>query len=240
MSPERIKSDHTCPRATLGDLFELWVPGSRKEQSMSPEPRLPLLPPEQLDPDQAALYREITGGPRATGPQPFPLAGPDGGLLGPFNAMLLNPALGTPLQALGAALRYRGSLPDRSRELAILLVAADRDSRFEQVAHESVGRQVGLTEAELTALRRGPACTHELASELAGELAGELALTDPLERAVLEATAALLTGDLTDQQYARLVPILTAPVLFELVCLVGYYATLALSLRVFGADRAPS
>jgi len=35
--------------------------------------------------------------------------------------MLLQPAVGQALQALGAALRYQGSLPDRARELATLV-----------------------------------------------------------------------------------------------------------------------
>ena len=43
-------------------------------------PRLPLLSPDRLEADQTAVYQEITGGPRATGPQPFPLTDPDGGL----------------------------------------------------------------------------------------------------------------------------------------------------------------
>ncbi|HEY0949418.1 MAG TPA: hypothetical protein VGD85_04425, partial [Nocardioides sp.] len=54
-------------------------------------------------------------------------------------AGLLSPAVGDALQRLGAAVRYRTALPDRAREMAILLVAARWDSAFEREAHEAVG-----------------------------------------------------------------------------------------------------
>ena len=38
---------------------------------------------------------------------------------------------------------------------------------------------------------------------------------------------------LADSEYAVAAEMLGEPLLFELVCLVGYYATLALQLRVF-------
>jgi len=86
-------------------------------------PRPDRLRPDQLDGDARALYDELTTGPRARGPQPFPITDSNGRLLGPFSAMLLNPAIGRPLQPLGAGLLFGGSLGARSREPAILLVA---------------------------------------------------------------------------------------------------------------------
>src|ERR1700712_1255303 len=117
--------------------------------------RLEPVPPEELDGDQRELYDAIASGPRAQGPQHFALTRADGGLLGPFNAFLLSPALGFALQELGAAVRYRTALPPRTREIAILTVAAHWDSAFEWSAHESVGRAAGLTDAELASLREG-------------------------------------------------------------------------------------
>ena len=71
-----------------------------------------------------ALYERITTGPRASGPQHFPLTRADGSLTGPFDGFLLNPRLGEALQAVGAAIRYEGALTPRAREIAILTVAA--------------------------------------------------------------------------------------------------------------------
>ena len=180
--------------------------------------RLARLAVGDLDADQRALYDEITGGPRAAGPQAFTLVDPDGGLAGPFNAMLLCPPLGQALQALGSAVRYRSALTDRAREIAILVVAGVWDSAFEQHAHESVGRSVGLSDTELAALR----------TARIGEF------TDPHEALIAATTLALaVRQDLADDEFAAARAGLGLPALFELTTLVGYYATLALQLRVF-------
>ncbi|MEV3982550.1 carboxymuconolactone decarboxylase family protein [Nonomuraea sp. NPDC049758] len=186
--------------------------------------RLPALPPEDLDDAQAEVYRAITGGPRAAGPQVFPLADDRGRLRGPFNAMLLSPPVGGALQALGAAVRYGSVLPDRARELAILVVAAHWGSDFERDAHEAVGRSCGLTEAELTAVRGGR----------------PPGLSDPAERAaVLAARELTRTGMLGEEDYRAVTAALGERGLFELTTLVGYYATLALQLRVFAGELPP-
>ncbi|WP_416985282.1 carboxymuconolactone decarboxylase family protein [Streptomyces sp. T028] len=188
-------------------------------------PRLRLLPPAELDAEQRKLYEEITGGPRAAGPQHFALADDEGCLLGPFNAMLLSPALGRSLQELGAAIRYRTELTSRIREIAILVVAQAWDSAFERHAHERVGAAAGLTGAELLALRSG----------------GDPGLSDPAERAAWTFTRALTarSGTLDEQEYATARAALGERTLFELSTLVGYYSTLAVQLRVFAVPAPP-
>jgi 4-carboxymuconolactone decarboxylase len=181
-------------------------------------PRVPRLTPDLLDEQQREVYDAIAGGPRAQGPQLFQLRDAHGALEGPFNAFLLQPRLGSALQAVGSAVRYQTALTDRAREIAILLVARHWDCEFEWYAHEAVGRHVGLTDAELKAVRDGDV---------------EL-FTDDLERAVALTTHRLLAGgDLDDEAYAAAVAVLGLPTVFELTTLVGYYATLALQLRVF-------
>jgi 4-carboxymuconolactone decarboxylase len=179
--------------------------------------RLAKLLPGSLDDDQRAVYDAVAGGPRAAGPQLFRLLDDDGGLEGPFNAFLLQPRLGLALQAVGSVVRYETTLSDRAREVAILVVAAVRDSAFEWHAHEAVGRHVGLTEAEVEAVREARYDElpedEGLVARLAHELLGE--------------------GDLGDESYARAVDEMGLPQLFELLTLVGYYDTLALQLRVF-------
>ncbi|GAA4157029.1 carboxymuconolactone decarboxylase family protein [Leifsonia shinshuensis] len=180
--------------------------------------RLPSLAPADLDDAQAALYDRIAGGPRAAGPQHFALTEPSGALRGPFNAFLLAPDLGDALQELGSRLRYRGGLPDRSREIVILLVARHWQSTFEREAHEGVGRAAGLMEDELEALRRGRLDPFE----------GE-------EATIARLTLALLDGDLDDSDWNDAASSIGEAAVFEVSTLVGYYGMLALQLRVFRA-----
>jgi 4-carboxymuconolactone decarboxylase len=173
--------------------------------------------PHELDVDRRALYDAIASGPRSRGPQLFPLTDADGALRGPFNGFLLSPVLGDALQRLGAAVRYGTALPDRVREMAILVVAARWDSAFERESHAAVGRAVGLTEDEVQALREGRVPP----------------LADPEEAACLTLARALVADDVDDETWASCVPPLSEQTVFELSTLVGYYATLALQMRVF-------
>ncbi len=183
-----------------------------------PNGRLRRLVANDLDDDQRSLFDEIVGGPRSRGRQMFRLTGHDGALEGPFNAFLRQPQLGRALQAVGAAVRYQGLLSDRCRELAILVVAHRWDSAFEWYAHEAVGRHIGLRSDDLDAVVNRDYSR----------------IGDPVER-VLVATTDLLAweGDLNDDAYSEAVSALGERELFELVTLVGYYANLALQLRVF-------
>jgi 4-carboxymuconolactone decarboxylase len=109
-------------------------------------------------------------------------------------------------------------LPDRIRELAVLAVAAHWTSEFELYAHVPLARHAGLTEAEIEGLVAG----------------AEVPLTDPAERVVVQVVRALLhASDLTDEQYSAARDAIGEQGLVELTTLVGYYATLALQLRVF-------
>jgi 4-carboxymuconolactone decarboxylase len=181
--------------------------------------RVTPLPPEALSGDQAALYTAITGGPRAQGPQHFALTADDGSLRGPFDLMLRSPAVGAAQQELGAAIRYRTGFSDRSREIAILLVAAHWQSVFEREAHEAIGRALGFGEDELSAIR---------VLDVSG-FVGE-------ERVIADTVLALLAGDLSDTDWDAASSALGPEGVFELTALVGYYATLALQLRVFRVD----
>jgi 4-carboxymuconolactone decarboxylase len=182
-----------------------------------PEPRVAKLAPDSLDADQRRVYDAIAGGRRASGPKLFTLVDDDGALEGPFNGFLLQPRVGAALEALGSAVRFETSFSDRAREIAILMVAQHWDSGFMRYSHEAVGRHAGLTDDEVAALREGRWDVFE----------GE-------ERLIARTSLLLATdGDLDDQDYAAVRAALGDSGLFELVTLVGYYATLALQLRVF-------
>ena len=104
--------------------------------------------------EERALYDDIVGGPRGTGPQHFPLTTPDGALTGPFGVMVHEPALGRPLQELGSAVRSRPGSPTgsaRSRSSP-----SPRPPRAPSSSTPtSGGRAVGLTDGELVASSAG-------------------------------------------------------------------------------------
>lgn len=179
--------------------------------------RLEPIPPADLDAEQTSLYVSITEGPRARGPQFFDLTRDDGALLGPFNALLLSPGLGAALQEVGAAIRYRTGLSARTREIAILTVAASWDCAFERESHESVGLAVGLTPDEMYQIRSGRVPP----------------LDDPHERACAHLVSAMVDGDVDDEAWTTWAGTAGDTAVFELSTLVGYYATLALQMRVF-------
>jgi 4-carboxymuconolactone decarboxylase len=179
--------------------------------------RGPRLTPAALTPEQRALYDEICGGPRASVDRPAGPVDGEGVLTGPFNAMLYSPAVGMPLQRLGAALRYHALLPDVTRELVILAVAAHHDSGYERDAHRRVATRLGVDAAALAAVE-----------------AGETPAAYPSAAAALELARAILSGALPDDTtYARLRSELGEAAIFEISTLVGYYSTLAVQLALF-------
>jgi 4-carboxymuconolactone decarboxylase len=184
--------------------------------------RLAVLSSDEMTAEQKDLYREILSGPRGQGPRAVPLASGAGGLAGPFNAMLYAPPVGHALQELGAAIRFRSELSPRIREMAILAVAQAWDSAYERASHEPIGREAGLTDEEIEALRGG----------------ADPGFADKQEQAAYAVVRALTgldpnTADLDDEQYDTAVAALGERALVELSTLVGYYATLALQMRIF-------
>ena len=181
--------------------------------------RLAVLSSDEMTAEQKDLYREILSGPRGQGPRAVPLASGAGGLAGPFNAMLYAPPVGQALQELGAAIRFRSGLAPRIREMAILAVAQAWDSAYERASHEPIGREAGLTDEEMEALRDG----------------ADPGFADKQEQVAYSVVRALTgpAADLDDEEYGTAVAALGERALVELSTLVGYYATLALQMRIF-------
>lgn len=170
-----------------------------------------------LDAEQRQLLAILTSGPRASflGERP-----PDGWALpGPFGPMLLAPGVGNPLQALGAALRYGGALPDVTRELAIVATAAACGSRYELEHHLPLAREAGVPEEllEIAVADRdgGP---HDGAAVVLA--CRQLARTGTVDLALFST----LEEELGQRQA------------FELLVLVGYYRILATVLAVYKID----
>ena len=79
------------------------------------------------------------------------LSGPRKGMRGPFSALLYSPEMGDAAQELGARVRFKNSLPDKLKELAILTVARFWTAQFEWYAHQRLALEAGRQDSDVGA-----------------------------------------------------------------------------------------
>ncbi len=139
--------------------------------------RLPLRRPDGLAADQRLLYDRMQASmvpwAEAAG---FQAKLGDGRLIGPFNAILLSPALGDAFLALQDAEHHGTSLDARTRQVVILTVGAVWACDYERYAHAAVAAKTGLSSDAIAELSRGEACDglnpqEKLAQRLTWQLA---------------------------------------------------------------------
>jgi 4-carboxymuconolactone decarboxylase len=180
--------------------------------------RIPYVTTAHFTDAQHRLFEHITQGKRGEGSSVQAFLTPEGGLRGPFNALMYSPEVGDMVQRLGAAVRYGTSLPPRSRELAILMVAAKWKSQFEWWAHARIAKTEGLPEHIIENIK----------SDRPPEL------TDPIESVVFRFVQETIAKNyVSEVLYKEAVQRLGEAGVVELVILVGYYYLIATVLNVF-------
>jgi 4-carboxymuconolactone decarboxylase len=146
------------------------------------------------------------------------LIGPDGSMIGPFNAFVTAPKIGRRLSSLGALLRFRTSIDRRLSEVAICTVGAYWHSEFEFWAHAPMAVEHGVDQAVIDAMRAGRP--------------PEFARDD--ERLVHDVVSQLLERHRVDAStYEAARELLGEEGLVELVSTVGYYCLISLTLNLF-------
>lgn len=180
---------------------------------------------EQLNHDQRALWENITTGPRANPDRPHGgLAGEDGALVGPFNALFQSPQIGDAVQQLGAALRYGTSLPADLLEVAILTVGGEWRANFEFWAHARLGAAAGIPQAAIDSIRDGQTPQFD----------------DPRHTAVYAFGRELIeTKRVSDARYDALKDLVGERGVFEIASVMGYYALVSIALNTFSVDLPP-
>lgn len=107
--------------------------------------RLPLFDPSSLSAEQDALYRRLNRTLVKWADQSgFQSMTQDGRLIGPFNPVLLSPAITPAFLDLQEAEQAHTSLDDRVRQVVILAVGAVWRSDYELYAHATVAAKAGL------------------------------------------------------------------------------------------------
>jgi 4-carboxymuconolactone decarboxylase len=113
--------------------------------------RLPLIPPENLTPQQRSLYDEMRKG-IASNFNAFKVEREDGALMGPWNPWLHEPEIGKAIWNLTLAMTANASLSDNVRQVVILVVGARFDAAYEMYAHIAVAEKEGMKPERLAAL----------------------------------------------------------------------------------------
>jgi 4-carboxymuconolactone decarboxylase len=169
------------------------------------QPRFPKLTEQAMTPEQREVAAAITAGPR-------------GEVRGPFIALLHNPAIARHLQTLGEQLRWKGKLPQKLVELAVLITARKWSCQHEWFVHSELARKAGLDPAVIDAIRerRNPAAS------------GDEALVFAF------CSEAHASGRVGDQAFNAVRDRFGLDGAVELLVLSGYYSMMAMVLNTAG------
>jgi 4-carboxymuconolactone decarboxylase len=181
--------------------------------------RFKQIPVETLTADQRALYDAIKSGPRSAVKNSS--AANPGPLGGPFNVLLRSPEVGNIIQSLGAAIRFKSSIPSKLNELAIITTARQWSAHYEWQAHHRLALDAGLDPAigEAIAQGRRPA-----------KMAEDEAIVHDFSTELHE------THGVSDATYKRALDRFGERGVMDLIAVNGYYVLVSMVLNV---DRTP-
>jgi 4-carboxymuconolactone decarboxylase len=183
--------------------------------------RLQPLGKDGLDDEGRSMWESIMDGRR--GPEAL-LTDGDGGLVGPFNAMLRSPALGQRLIHVGSQLRFESSIETRLLELSITTTCAHWHAGVEWMAHSRLARKAGIGRETLDAIAAG----------------GDVAFSADDERVVYQVTRQLLDrGSIEESTYSHAIDVLGERDFFELVTAVGFYCIISFIINAFEVPAPP-
>jgi 4-carboxymuconolactone decarboxylase len=121
----------------------------------------------------------------------------------------------------GNHLLYKTELDPVLREIAILRVGVLSGAEYEVFQHERIGREVGMSDELIAAVRAGP----------------DAAAFDDRQRLVMRFTDDVVANVRAgDDTFAPLLEQLTVRELQELVMTIGFYMAVSRFLETFGVD----
>lgn len=170
--------------------------------------RLKQIAPEQWTEAQREIAARIAAPPR-------------GAVRGPYLALIHSPGLCEKFEAMGRFVRFECSVPERLRELAILIVACRWKAEYEWFAHAQLAERAGLAPASIEAIRNGQ----------------QPVFADADERVVHDFAYELVhTGRVTDATYSAARDRFGETTVVDLVGLLGNYTAIALVLNAFEVE----
>jgi 4-carboxymuconolactone decarboxylase len=142
----------------------------------------------------------------------------EGGVVGPYNAWLTAPAIGTRMADLARAFRFETSIDRRLLELAIITTAAGWDSEFGRTSHSQMARDAGIDDVVVDAIAR-----NQVPRFTRGD-----------EQAVYEVAEELVAdGHISAETYREAQALIGDQGMVELVSVCGFYTLVSFTLNAF-------
>eukprot|EP00440_Ansanella_granifera_P072785 gb/GFBE01078987.1/.p1 GENE.gb/GFBE01078987.1/~~gb/GFBE01078987.1/.p1 ORF type:complete len:213 (+),score=51.21 gb/GFBE01078987.1/:1-639(+) len=195
--------------------------------------RLTELLPAALDAAQRELYDKIVAGAKDASGKPVKTRVNEatGGLLGPFNALLRSPQLGSDIARLADCLRFGGlESSQRLLELCILRTVRHCGAQYAFWSHIKLAKAAGVPAAVVETIRRGADVKQEAGTLLQPEELTALALCEELLQPGME---------VSEGTYSAALQLLGERRTFEVVACVGFYLLLGSILKTFDVQTPP-
>jgi 4-carboxymuconolactone decarboxylase len=146
------------------------------------------------------------------------------GVRGPFSMLMKSPGLAQKVMEAGAHVRLKSTLTMVERELAVLSVAREKDAAYEWAAHVKVGRENGMREEAIEAMRNS----------------GDVSELEPDERDIITYTRQLLQKNkVEDNVFNSLLDRHGERWLVELTATIGQYQYISAINNAFDLQPAP-
>ena len=166
-------------------------------------PRIPLVSPDDLSPQQRPVYDRIFHG----------LGSP---LVGPLRAVLHIPELADRWQNLGQYWQHHTVLTPKQKEVAILVTARRWNAQIEWFQHEQRAHKAGLDKTVIEAIRTGlPPPFADTTEQCVYDYARELQMQ----------------GRVSEQTYGATLAAIGRDGIVDVTALVGFYTMVAMMLN---------
>jgi alkylhydroperoxidase family enzyme len=167
--------------------------------------RLPYLEPDQVAPEYRDMLKRNTN----------------------LHKLLVNsPDMARAFNGIGNFIRFKSRLDPRLRELAILQVGWMEKSEYEFTHHVKIGKEFGVTDADIQALM--------------DETAGKPTKLEPLVKAILKGAREMVRDlGMSDATFAEIKKDLSNEHMTDLVLTIAFYCAVVRVLATMKIDNEP-
>ena len=144
-----------------------------------------------------------------------------------LHKLLVNsPDMALAFNGIGGYIRFKSKLDPRLRELAILQVGWMEKSEYEFTHHVKIGREFGVTDADIEGLF--------------AETAGKQSTLEPLVKAVLRGAREMVRNlGMSDATFAEIKRALSNEHMTDLVLTIAFYCAVVRVLATMQIDNEP-